>query len=134
MAGFEASKAMQLTNAQREGAAALFSSARADANDMAQAIRWAWENCGELIDPHTAIAACTPRAQRPRSKHVPVVTLGDRAPGQVPRCGGARHRQQRPVLPGADRRPVPARGTLRRTARAITPQWPTTSRATRCQG
>jgi threonine synthase len=62
MAGFEASKAMQLTNAQREGAAALFSSARADADDMAQAIRWAWENCGELIDPHTAIGLHAARA------------------------------------------------------------------------
>ena len=55
MADFEAAKAMQLTNAQRDGASALFSSARADAHDMSQAIRWAWENCGELIDPHTAI-------------------------------------------------------------------------------
>src|SRR5207253_4985871 len=35
MAGFESSKAMQLTNAQREGAAALFTSARADADTMA---------------------------------------------------------------------------------------------------
>ena len=34
MAGFEATKAMRLTNAQREGAAALFASARADADDM----------------------------------------------------------------------------------------------------
>src|SRR3546814_14326519 len=54
MAGFEATRAMQLTNVQREGAAALFQSARADADDMASTIRWAWEHCGELIDPHTA--------------------------------------------------------------------------------
>ena len=38
MRGFEATKAMRLTNAQREGAAALFSSARADANEMARAM------------------------------------------------------------------------------------------------
>ena len=55
MRGFEASKAMRLTNAQREGAAALFSSARADADEMSGAIRWAYEECGEVIDPHTAI-------------------------------------------------------------------------------
>jgi threonine synthase len=55
MAGFEATKAMQLTNAQREGAAALFTSTRADADQMAEAIRWGWEAAGELIDPHTAI-------------------------------------------------------------------------------
>ena len=42
MRGFEASKAMRLTNAQREGAAALLTSARADADEMAQAMRWAW--------------------------------------------------------------------------------------------
>src|SRR5690606_20339212 len=34
MRGFEANKAMRLTNAQREGAAALFTSARADADQM----------------------------------------------------------------------------------------------------
>src|SRR6478735_3494814 len=39
MRGFEASKAMRLTNAQREGASALFTSARADANQMSQAMR-----------------------------------------------------------------------------------------------
>jgi threonine synthase len=55
MAGFEASKAMQLTNAAARRRAALFTSARADATTWPQAIRWAWEACGELIDPHTAI-------------------------------------------------------------------------------
>ena len=36
---------MRLTNAQREGAAALFTSARADADEMSQAMRWACEQC-----------------------------------------------------------------------------------------
>jgi threonine synthase len=54
MAGFEQTKAMQLTNAQAQGAAALFTSARADGEAMTDAMRWAWQNCGELIDPHTA--------------------------------------------------------------------------------
>src|SRR5690606_35838752 len=41
MAGFESSRAMQLTNAQREGAASLLQSARADGDEMAGTIRWA---------------------------------------------------------------------------------------------
>jgi len=97
MAGFEATKAMQLTNAQREGAAALFASARADADDMADAIRWAWENCGELIDPHTA---CGLHAARNAGieRGVPVVTLATAHPAKfrdmVERATG-----NRPSLP-----------------------------------
>jgi threonine synthase len=34
----------------------LLSSCRADANEMAMAMAWARRECGELIDPHTAIA------------------------------------------------------------------------------
>ncbi|MFA7587627.1 MAG: threonine synthase, partial [Novosphingobium sp.] len=79
MAGFEASKAMQLTNAQREGAAALFSSARADADDMAQAIRWGWEACGEPLDPHTACGVHAARAAG-LPADVPVVTLATAHP------------------------------------------------------
>ena len=41
MAQFEASGAVRLTNAQRDGASALFASARADEADMAHAMRWA---------------------------------------------------------------------------------------------
>src|SRR5690606_18747542 len=55
MRGFEETRAMLLTNAQREGASALFSSARADADAMSEAMRWAHDACGEVIDPHTAI-------------------------------------------------------------------------------
>ena len=97
MAGFEASKAMQLSNAQREGAAKLFSSARADADDMARAIRWSWESCGELLDPHTAIALHAARASG-IDPAIPVVTLATahpaKFPGAVERATG-----QRPPLP-----------------------------------
>ncbi len=97
MAGFEQSKAMQLTNAQRQGAAALFSTARADANDMSRALSWAWQNTGELIDPHTAIALHAARtADIDRS--IPVVTLATAHPAKfsdaVERATG-----QRPPLP-----------------------------------
>ena len=97
MAEFEATKAMQLTNAQREGAAALFASARADANDMARALRWAWEQTGELLDPHTAIGLHAAQ-QAGIDPAVPVVTLATAHPAKfgdaVEQATG-----QRPVLP-----------------------------------
>ncbi len=98
MAGFEASKAMQLTNSQREGASALFSSARADADDMAQAIRWAYDASGELIDPHTACGLHAARVSGlPRD--VPLVTLATAHPAKF-RDAVERATGQRPALPG----------------------------------
>ncbi|MDE2412306.1 MAG: threonine synthase [Sphingomonadales bacterium] len=97
MAGFEASKAMQLTNAQREGAAALFSSARADANDMAQAIRWAFDASGELLDPHTAIGLHAAR-NAGIAPETPVVTLATAHPAKF-RDAVERATGQRPSLP-----------------------------------
>jgi threonine synthase len=84
MRGFEASKAMRLTNAQREGAAALFASTRVDPDQMSQAMRWACEACeGEVIDPHTAIGLHAARhANLPAG--VPVVTLATAHPAKFP--------------------------------------------------
>jgi len=97
MAGFEASKAMQLTNQQREGAARLFSSARADPDQMTQALRWAWENAGELLDPHTAIGLHAARAAGIAAE-VPVVTLATAHPAKF-REAVERATGQRPTLP-----------------------------------
>ena len=97
MAGFEASKAMQLSNAQREGAGKLFSSARADADDMARASRWAWESCGELLDPHTAIGLHAARASG-IDPAIPVVTLATAHPAKFPDAV-ERATGQRPPLP-----------------------------------
>ena len=84
MHGFEASKAMRLTNAQREGAATLFSSARADADDTSMAMRWAWVACdGEVIDPHTAIGLHAARTSD-LPANVPVVTLATAHPAKFP--------------------------------------------------
>ncbi|MBO0750230.1 MAG: threonine synthase, partial [Porphyrobacter sp.] len=84
MRGFEATKAMRLTNAQREGAAALFASARADAAQMSQAMRWAYEACdGEVIDPHTAIGLHAAR-QADLPADVSVVTLATAHPAKFP--------------------------------------------------
>ncbi|MEO6091754.1 MAG: threonine synthase [Novosphingobium sp.] len=101
MAGFEQSRAMRLTNAQREGAAELFSSARADPDDMLGAIRWAWERCGELIDPHTAIALHAARAGKLAGElppGTPIVTLATAHPAKF-RDAVERATGRRPQLP-----------------------------------
>ena len=99
MRGFEASKTMQLTNAQREGAAALFSSARTDAGEMAHAIRWGWEACGELIDPHTACGIHAARSVDLPSA-IPVVTLATAHPAKF-RDAVERATGHRPSLPAS---------------------------------
>jgi threonine synthase len=97
MRGFEQARAMRLTNAQREGAAALISSARADATEMAQAMAWAARECGEVIDPHTAIGLHAARAaELPRE--VPIVTLATAHPAKFPDAV-ERATGQRPALP-----------------------------------
>jgi threonine synthase len=93
MRGFEATKAMRLTNAQQEGAAALLASARADAGQTSQAMRWAYENAGQVIDPHTAIGLHAARLQD-LPAGVPVVTLATAHPAKfgdaVERATGVR--------------------------------------------
>jgi len=97
MRGFEASKTMRLTNAQREGAAALFSSARADATAMTQAMAWAHRECGEVIDPHTAIGLHAARSAG-LPPEVPVVTMATAHPAKFPDAV-ERATGQRPPLP-----------------------------------
>ncbi|MCR2835114.1 threonine synthase [Parerythrobacter lacustris] len=97
MRGFEATRAMRLTNAQREGAATLFSSARADADDTARAMRWAYEQCGEVIDPHTAIGLHAARAAG-IATDIPVVTLATAHPAKF-RDAVERSTGVRPPLP-----------------------------------
>ena len=98
MVGFETSKAMRLTNAQLAGAGELFTSVRADAADMAGAMRWAWEHCGcEAIDPHTAIGLHAARVlEWPGG--VPVVTLATAHPAKF-REAVERATGFRPALP-----------------------------------
>jgi threonine synthase len=91
MAGFDASGAMRLSNAQSTGAAALFASERVDADDMALAMRWACEQAGQVIDPHTAIGLA---AARRMETDAPMVTLATAHPAKfgdaVERATGAR--------------------------------------------
>lgn len=97
MRDFEAKRAMQLTNAQREGAAALFTSARADEGQVAQALRWAHDRAGQLIDPHTAVGLHA-ALESEVDPAIPVVTLATahaaKFPDAVERATGLR-----PALP-----------------------------------
>ncbi|MFC3102220.1 threonine synthase [Altererythrobacter lauratis] len=94
---FETTKAMQLTNAQREKAAALFTSARCDGDEMTRAMAWAKNNCGEIIDPHTAIGLHAAR-HAGIDPAVPVVTLATAHPAKF-RDAVERATGQRPALP-----------------------------------
>ncbi len=81
MQGFEASRAMRLTNAQSQGAAGLFTSARIDADCMARAMRWAHDHAAQTLDPHTAIALA---AALESDVDGPVVTLATAHPAKFP--------------------------------------------------
>jgi threonine synthase len=64
---------------------------------MAQAMGWAWQNCAELIDPHTAIGLHAARAaDLPRG--VPMVTLATAHPAKF-RDAVERATGHRPRLP-----------------------------------
>ena len=95
MHAFEASGTMTIPADQRAEAAAIFDSAAIDADTMSQAIRWAHDKCGQIIDPHTGIALAAARASEGQA---PVVTLATAHPGKfgdaVERASGIR-----PVLP-----------------------------------
>jgi len=97
MQGFEGSRAMRLTDGQRTGAGETLTSCRADADDMARAMSWAWDCCGELIDPHTAIGLHAARAANLRAD-VPLVTLATAHPGKF-RDAVERATGRRPSLP-----------------------------------
>ena len=97
MRGFEASKAMRLTNAQQTGAAALFASDRIDLDDMALAMRRACEASGQVIDPHTAIGLAAAR-RVDLAADIPVVTLATAHPAKF-RDAVERATGQRPPLP-----------------------------------
>jgi threonine synthase len=85
MRSFEASKATQLTNAQAEGAAALFTSARADQVETARALQWAYHNAGQVIDPHTGVGLHCAQAVAARvPEGVPLVTLATAHPAKFP--------------------------------------------------
>ena len=97
MRGFEATRAMRLTNAQQQGASALFESARIEPQAMSDAINWACSASGEVLDPHSAIGlAAARRADVPDD--VPMVTLATAHPAKF-RDAVERACGRRPALP-----------------------------------
>ena len=97
MQGFEGSKALALSPAMQAEAATRFTSTRIDPDEMALAMRWAFQEAGEVIDPHSAIGLAAARAAD-LPADVPVVTLATAHPAKfgdaVERATG-----QRPSLP-----------------------------------
>ena len=85
MQAFEATKAMTLTNAQAEGASALFTSARADQVETARALQWAYRSAGQVIDPHTGVGLhCAQAVAASVPVGVPIVTLATAHPAKFP--------------------------------------------------
>ena len=97
MTAFESSKSMQLTNSQRTAMSGLFTSFRADPDEMAQAMAWASNQAGQIIDPHTAIGLHAARAST-MPADIPVVTLATAHPAKFPDAV-ERATGQRPHLP-----------------------------------
>jgi len=97
MRGFEATRALQLTPVQQAAAAELLVARRIDADEMAQALRWGYASCGELIDPHTAIGLAAAR-ELAGNIDGPIVTLATAHPAKF-RAAVERASGVRPVLP-----------------------------------
>jgi threonine synthase len=97
MAEFEDTRAIQLTNLQREGAAEQFTSARVDEDATSMAMRWAHEYASMVIDPHTAVGLSAARAAD-LPDDVPVVTLATAHPAKF-RDAVERATGLRPMLP-----------------------------------
>ncbi|HPU16963.1 MAG TPA: threonine synthase, partial [Polymorphobacter sp.] len=93
MQGFEASKKLVIPPAALQRAGNWFDSHRVDADEMALTLRWAYAECGELIDPHTAIGLAAGRTFAPDIEG-PVVTLATAHPAKfrdaVERAAGVR--------------------------------------------
>lgn len=94
MATFESTRAIRLTNAQSQGAAAIFASSRIDEHGMALAMRWA-SDAGQIVDPHTAIGLA---AAFDHAGDTPMVTLATAHPAKF-RDAVERATGTRPALP-----------------------------------
>jgi threonine synthase len=87
MRTFEQDRAMQLTNAQAEGAARLFASHAVDQLETARAVQSAWQGAQQIIDPHTAIGLAAAQALAATGAlpaDVPIVTLATAHPAKFP--------------------------------------------------
>jgi threonine synthase len=76
MHAFEATKAMHLTNAQAQAAAALFTSALADQTDTARAMQWAYRAAGQVMEAYQPRAPVRMRVVRLPNNGGPGVARG----------------------------------------------------------
>lgn len=97
MRGFEDTKAMTIPENMLSGARGLFSSARIDGDQMANAMRWANDRAGQLLDPHTSVALAAARMADIASG-VPIVTLATAHPAKF-RDAVERATGFRPAMP-----------------------------------
>ncbi|GMN02713.1 threonine synthase [Erythrobacter sp. MTPC3] len=102
MRAFESRKAMALTNSQRDGARDLFLSCAAGQDETSQAMQWAHQQTGEVIDPHTAVGLHAAMALAKGGDYfdpgLPVVTLATAHPAKF-RDAVERATGFRPALP-----------------------------------
>lgn len=98
MGDFETLRAMSIPADMLAGARDLFTSARIDGDTMAHAMRWASENGGEILDPHTAVGFAAAQAAN-IDPAIPVVTLATAHPAKF-RDAVERATGHRPALPG----------------------------------
>ncbi|PZU11451.1 threonine synthase [Sphingomonas sp.] len=97
MRGFEETKRLAIPQAMVGRAAGLFASARIDPDGMALAMRKAWQDSGELLDPHTAIGLAAAHGAD-LAADIPIVTLATAHPAKF-RDAVERGTGQRPILP-----------------------------------
>ncbi len=82
---FSEERAIGLSEQQRAGIAELFSAHRGTPDETLDAMRWAHENCGEVIDPHTAVGLHAARAGAGEiPAGTPLVTLATAHPAKFP--------------------------------------------------
>jgi threonine synthase len=87
MRAFEATKAMRLTNAQRDGIKGQFVAFSADQIETARAMQWAYQGSGQIIDPHTAVGLAVARetvSDDSIDPLTPIITLATAHPAKFP--------------------------------------------------
>lgn len=89
---------MTLSQEAIDQAAELFSSYRLDDDGMIEVIRDVFDNCGYLLDPHTAIGVQAARAERKRTD-LPMICLATAHPAKFPEAVRKAGQSEDPALP-----------------------------------
>ncbi len=97
MTDFDKSRSMSISQDMLASASNLFTSHRVDPDEMALAMRWAQEEAGQVIDPHTAIGLSAGQNVG-IDPSVPIVTLATAHPAKF-RDAVERATGVRPALP-----------------------------------